>query len=401
MLRAGHARSWRGWPARCTVVDEVHGFNYFDERDLLGFVDGTENPTGAARVAAAIIGAEDPDFAGGSYVIVQKYLHDLAAWNALPVEEQERVIGRTKLDDIELDDEVKPTYSHNALNTIVGRTARKSTDPARQHAVRPRRRRASSAPTSSATRARPRTTEQMLTNMFVGSPPGNYDRMLDFSTRRHRQPVLRAVGDTASTTWRADDAAPRTTTPAADSQPAAHRPADARRLARHRQPEEESPSMNNLHRELAPISDAAWAQIEEEAARTFKRHVAGRRVVDVLGPPASRAVRRRHRPPADIDAPGDGVRGPAARACSRWSSCGCRSTLDRAGRSTTSSAAPRTPTGSRSRTPPGRSPSPRTAPSSTATRPAGIERHRARARATRRSRCPPTSRDYPDASRRR
>ena len=62
-----------------TVVDEVHGFRYFDERDLLGFVDGTENPVGAAAARAALIGAEDPAFAGGSYVIVQKYLHDLAA----------------------------------------------------------------------------------------------------------------------------------------------------------------------------------------------------------------------------------------------------------------------------------------------------------------------------------
>ena len=68
----------------------MHGFRYFDDRDLLGFVDGTENPAGQAAVEATIIGDEDPEFAGGSYVIVQKYLHDLAAWNALPTEEQEK-----------------------------------------------------------------------------------------------------------------------------------------------------------------------------------------------------------------------------------------------------------------------------------------------------------------------
>ncbi|NUR95056.1 MAG: Dyp-type peroxidase, partial [Kribbellaceae bacterium] len=84
------------------VLDEVQGFKYFDERDLLGFVDGTENPDGAAATAAITVGAEDPAYAGGSYVIVQKYLHDLDAWQALPVAEQERVIGRSKLDDIEL-----------------------------------------------------------------------------------------------------------------------------------------------------------------------------------------------------------------------------------------------------------------------------------------------------------
>ena len=101
------------------AVDEVHGFRYFDARDLLGFVDGTENPTGQEALDATIIGAEDPGFAGGSYVIVQKYLHDLAGWNALPTETQERIIGRTKLSDVELDDAVKPTCAHNALTTIV------------------------------------------------------------------------------------------------------------------------------------------------------------------------------------------------------------------------------------------------------------------------------------------
>jgi putative iron-dependent peroxidase len=100
-------------------VDEVHGFRYFDDRDLLGFVDGTENPRGQEVVDAVLIGAEDAAFAGGSYMIVQKYLHDLAGWNALSAEAQERIIGRTKLSDIELDDAVKPTSAHNALTTIV------------------------------------------------------------------------------------------------------------------------------------------------------------------------------------------------------------------------------------------------------------------------------------------
>ena len=100
-------------------VDEVHGFRYFDDRDLIGFVDGTENPAGQAAIDAAYVGAEDAAFAGGSYVIVQKYLHDVAGWNALSTEAQERIIGRTKLADIELDDAIKPTSAHNALTTIV------------------------------------------------------------------------------------------------------------------------------------------------------------------------------------------------------------------------------------------------------------------------------------------
>src|SRR6202034_1631635 len=99
-------------------VDEVHVFRYFDDRDLIGFVDGTENPRGAAAIDAVLIGEEDAAFAGGSYVIVQKYLHDLDAWNSLSTEAQERIIGRTKLSDIELEDSIKPTSAHNALTTI-------------------------------------------------------------------------------------------------------------------------------------------------------------------------------------------------------------------------------------------------------------------------------------------
>src|SRR5580698_7510507 len=90
-----------------SAVDEVHGFRYFDERDLIGFVDGTENPSGQAASEAVLIGEEDAAFAGGSYVMVQKYLHDMKGWNALPVEAEEKIIGRKKLSDIELDEAVK------------------------------------------------------------------------------------------------------------------------------------------------------------------------------------------------------------------------------------------------------------------------------------------------------
>jgi len=164
-----------------TVVDEVHGFKSFDERDLLGFVDGTENPVGAAAPAAALIGDEDPDFAGGSYVLVQRYLHDLAAWDALPVSEQERIVGRTKLNDIEMPDDVKPTNSHVALNTIL------DDDGEQRQILR------YNMPFGRVGDAEfgtyfigyardPEVLEQMLSNMFIGSPPGNYDRILDFST---------------------------------------------------------------------------------------------------------------------------------------------------------------------------------------------------------------------------
>jgi porphyrinogen peroxidase len=163
------------------VVDEIHGFRSFDERDLLGFVDGTENPEGEAAPAAVVIGDEDPEFAGGSYVVVQKYLHDLDAWDALPVEEQERAIGRTKLSDIEFSDELKPANSHVALNTIVDETGE-------EHQIMRfnmpfGRVGAGEFGTYFIGYARtPDVIEQMLTNMFIGKPPGNSDRILDFST---------------------------------------------------------------------------------------------------------------------------------------------------------------------------------------------------------------------------
>src|SRR5271163_836269 len=161
------------------AVDEVHGFKKFDDRDLVGFVDGTENPRGKAVADAALVGDEDAAFAGGSYVMVQKYLHDMNGWNALSTEAQEKIIGRKKLSDIELDESVKPTSSHSSLTTI-------EEDGKEMKILR------DNMPFGQAAQGEfgtyfigycrtPRTLEQMLENMFVGRPPGNYDRLLDFS----------------------------------------------------------------------------------------------------------------------------------------------------------------------------------------------------------------------------
>jgi putative iron-dependent peroxidase len=171
------ANAMAGW---ARIVDEVHGFRSFDQRDLLGFVDGTENPEGAEAADAVLIGDEDAEFAGGSYVIVQKYLHDKPEWEGLSVEEQEGAIGRTKLSDIELPDDVKPSNSHVALNVIEDEDGNelaiwrlnmpfgKVSD--------------GEYGTYFIGYARtPEVTERMLRNMFVGVPPGNHDRILDFS----------------------------------------------------------------------------------------------------------------------------------------------------------------------------------------------------------------------------
>jgi putative iron-dependent peroxidase len=160
-------------------VDEVQGFRYFDDRDLIGFVDGTENPRGEAAIDAVLVGEEDAAFADGSYVIVQKYLHDLAAWNALSTEAQERIIGRTKLSDIELDDSIKPTSAHNALTTIV--EDGKEIKILRDNMPFGRAAMGEFGTYFIGYSRSPSTIEQMLANMFIGRPPGNYDRLLDFS----------------------------------------------------------------------------------------------------------------------------------------------------------------------------------------------------------------------------
>jgi len=163
-----------------TVVDETHGFRYFDDRSIIGFVDGTENPRAEAARAATIVGEEDAPFAGGSYVLVQKYSHDMDAWNALSTEVQEHVIGRKKLSDIELSDEEKPANAHNAL-TVIEEDGRE-VKILRDNMPYGRPGYGEFGTYFIAYSRSPRSTEQMLSNMFVGNPPGNYDRLLDFST---------------------------------------------------------------------------------------------------------------------------------------------------------------------------------------------------------------------------
>ena len=163
------------------VVDETTGFRYFDARDLLGFVDGTANPAGAELPDAALIGEDaDPDFAGGSYVVVQKYLHDMRGWAAMSTEEQEAIIGRTKLDNIELDDDA-PRKSHKTLTTI--------DDGAGGELYILRDNMPFGRPGAGefgtyfiGYSGRLWVIEQMLERMFVGVPAGAYDRLLDFST---------------------------------------------------------------------------------------------------------------------------------------------------------------------------------------------------------------------------
>lgn len=103
--------------ASVAPVEEIMGFKTREARDLTGFVDGTENPKGPERAEVALLPDSSP-FAGGSFVSLQRYVHDLDRWENLSVADQEKVIGRTKADDQELDDEVKPPTAHIARVVI-------------------------------------------------------------------------------------------------------------------------------------------------------------------------------------------------------------------------------------------------------------------------------------------
>ena len=163
------------------VEDETTGFRYFDVRDLLGFVDGTANPVGVHLPESTLVGDEDPDFAGGSYVVVQKYTHALDAWHALTTEQQEAVIGRTKPDNIELDDAPEGQKAHKTLATI--------TDPegVEHDILRDNMPFGSPGTETFGTyfigySRHLWVIRQMLDRMFIGDPPGLHDRLLDFST---------------------------------------------------------------------------------------------------------------------------------------------------------------------------------------------------------------------------
>ncbi|CRG89041.1 hypothetical protein PISL3812_06076 [Talaromyces islandicus] len=164
------------------VVDETVGFRYFDLRDLLGFVDGTANPVGAAVPSSTLVAEEDVAACGGSYIVVQKYVHDIKTWRALSVEQQEAIIGRTKVENVELDDApADHQQAHKSLSTITDENGV-------EHSIL-RDNMPFGSPGSGefgtyfiGYSRRLWVIEQMLQRMFVGSPPGSHDRLLDFST---------------------------------------------------------------------------------------------------------------------------------------------------------------------------------------------------------------------------
>lgn len=159
------------------IIEHIDGFRYLDMRDMTGFVDGTENPEGDERAEVALVGDDDPDFAGGSYLHLMRFVHDMSKWNRQSEHHQEQVIGRTKADDQELDDDIRPATAH--ISRVVIEEDGEELEVLRQ-----------SMPYGDTTRAglmfaafgcRPDNFERMLKRMYEGEPDGTYDHLLDFT----------------------------------------------------------------------------------------------------------------------------------------------------------------------------------------------------------------------------
>lgn len=162
-------------------LDETHGFRYLDGRAIIGFVDGTENPEDVLKSGYALIGDEDPQFRNGSYAFAQKYLHNMDAWRAIGYDQQEKVIGRRRFNDIELSEEEKPKTAHNNVSKAY------DADGNELKIVRANVPFANTSKDEYGTffigySRHFSTTRQMLEHMFQGNAEGYTDRLLDFST---------------------------------------------------------------------------------------------------------------------------------------------------------------------------------------------------------------------------
>ncbi len=158
------------------LAAEQPGFTYRDGRDVTGFVDGTANPPIRQAAEVALVPPGEPG-EGGSHVLAMRWVHDLGAFNRLPVEEQERVIGRTKFDSVELSDAAKPPTAHIARVTIADggeelKIFRRSVPygTVGEHGLY--------FVAFSADRSR---YDRMLARMFGTAGDGPHDRLIDFS----------------------------------------------------------------------------------------------------------------------------------------------------------------------------------------------------------------------------
>jgi putative iron-dependent peroxidase len=160
------------------LVEQVPCFRYLDGRDLTGFVDGTENPKGRKRREVALT-SNMGVFDSGSFVHVQRYRHHLKVWERLPTQEQELIIGRTKMDDVEFEKDEMPNTAH------VKRANVKDENGNGRELMR------QSMPYGDLSQqgllfvsycANPDNFETILKNMVFGNDDGDYDHLLNYTS---------------------------------------------------------------------------------------------------------------------------------------------------------------------------------------------------------------------------
>ena len=160
------------------LIEEVHGFRYLDSRDLTGFVDGTENPQGDHRAEVALVGDDDPVFSGGSYIHLQRYEHDLEAWNRVSVKQQEDILGRTKTDNREYAGADKAPFAHTKRTSL--KDAQGKSVEILRHSM-PYGNLSQRGLLFASYGRSPEPFTQMLESMILGDGAGNHDHLLHYS----------------------------------------------------------------------------------------------------------------------------------------------------------------------------------------------------------------------------
>ncbi len=161
------------------LVEQIRSFRYLDGRDLTGFVDGTENPKGFHRREVALVSAtEDENFVGGSYLHIQRYRHNLNLWNSIEQESQEEVFGRTKLENIEFDDDKKLPTAHTKRANLKDESGN-SVEIVRQSMPYGEMKMQGLFFVSYCNT--PKNFELILRSMIFGDENGNYDHLLEFT----------------------------------------------------------------------------------------------------------------------------------------------------------------------------------------------------------------------------
>ena len=163
-----------------TLTEDVQGYVYLDNRDMIDFVDGTENPIDEERASAVLADDIQPEYCGGSFLTVQQYIHKSHDWESQKIEYQEEVVGRTKLDNIELDDDTKPAWAHNNKSKV--EVDGEEIKMFRQN--RPFGNALEHGTMLIGFAKDPSVIDTSLTQMITADENGDYDRLLDFVDAR-------------------------------------------------------------------------------------------------------------------------------------------------------------------------------------------------------------------------